>query len=376
MSRCSWSALAAKIARPVLENTAAATLRANMPVEHQPGHRTGRAEVTHLEAVGRTLAGVAPWLELEGGELADLARASIANLTDPNSPDFANWTEHHQPLVDAAFLAHALLRAPNELWAKLDGLVQNRLVDCLKSTRAIKPGRNNWLLFSAIIEAFLLKIGAGGDKMRLDYAIVQHEHWYLGDGIYGDGPEFHWDYYNSFVIQPMLLDCLSAVSSICPDWDHFREPVLKRATRYAAIQEHLIAPDGTFPPLGRSLTYRSGCFQLLAQAVLQEFLREDISPAQVRCALSAAYARLFSAPNTFDDAGWLRIGFCGHQPALGEPYISTGSLYLCLAGFLPLGLPDSHPFWSAPDAPWTSQKIYACENLPADKAVHTGRLRI
>lgn len=376
MSRSSWSALAAKIARPVLENTAAATLRANMPVEHQPGHQTGRAEVTHLEAVGRTLAGIAPWLELEGGELADLARASIANLTDPNSPDFANWMEHHQPLVDAAFLAHALLRAPNELWAKLDGLVQNRLVDCLKSTRAIKPGRNNWLLFSAIIEAFLLKIGAGGDKMRLDYAIVQHEHWYLGDGIYGDGPEFHWDYYNSFVIQPMLLDCLSAVSSICPDWDHFREPVLKRATRYAATQEHLIAPDGTFPPLGRSLTYRSGCFQLLAQAVLQEFLPEDISPAQVRCALSAAYARLFSAPNTFDDADWLRIGFCGHQPALGEPYISTGSLYLCLAGFLPLGLPDSHPFWSAPDAPWTSQKIYAGENLPADKAVHAGRLRI
>jgi hypothetical protein len=28
----------------------------------------------------------------------------------------------------------------------------------------------------------------------------QHEQWYRGDGIYGDGPEFDWDYYNSFVM--------------------------------------------------------------------------------------------------------------------------------------------------------------------------------
>ena len=47
--------------------------------------------------------------------------------------------------------------------------------------------------------------------MRVDYALRQHDQWYKGDGAYGDGPTFHWDYYNSFVIHPMLLDVLDVV---------------------------------------------------------------------------------------------------------------------------------------------------------------------
>ncbi|HEY4382799.1 MAG TPA: DUF2264 domain-containing protein [Acidobacteriaceae bacterium] len=42
-----------------------------------------------------------------------------------------------------------------------------------------------------------------------------------------------------------------------------------------------------------------------------------------------------TAPRTFDDKGWLRIGLGRHQPSLGEDHISTGSLYLCAAAFLP-----------------------------------------
>ena len=74
----------------------------------------------------------------------------------------------------------------------------------------IVPGFNNWLLFSATVEAGLHALGAHWDRMRVDYALRQHEQWYKGDGAYGDGPDFHWDYYNSFVIQPMLLDVLDA----------------------------------------------------------------------------------------------------------------------------------------------------------------------
>lgn len=367
--RSAWAQTAHKIARPVLENLARETLRQNMPIEAHPSMRD-RALVSHLEAFGRTIAGLAPYLELEGGELAALARRALENATRPDSPDFLNFSEGRQPLVDAAFLAHGLLRAPRELWEKLDVPTQNRVIDCLKTTRQIKPAFSNWLLFSGLIEAFLLKINAGGDTMRLDYAIVQHEQWYKGDGVYGDGPQFHFDYYNSFVIQPMLLDCVQAVEG----WERYREPIRTRATRYAAVLERLIAPDGSFAPLGRSLCYRSGCFQLLAQAVLQGFLPAEVAPESVRCALSAAYRKLLEAPGTFDPNGWLQIGFCGHQPSLGEPYISTGSLYLGLTGFLPLGLPASHPFWSAPDAPWTSQKIYAGALLAPDHAVRVDKL--
>jgi hypothetical protein len=382
--RTQWLSLATKIARPVLAALADGKLRVLMPVECQPGLEADRAQVTYLEALGRTLAGIAPWLELQGlqgkeeterCELAELARRAIACATDPDSPDFLNFSEQEQPLVDAAFLAQGLLRAPRELWEKLDGDVQARVIECLKMTRHVWPPPCNWLLFSGIIEALLLKMGAGGDKMRLDYAVVQHELWYKGDGIYGDGPEFHWDYYNSFVIQPMLLDSLRAAGEVCDDWKPYELNMIQRAQRFAAVQERLIAPDGSFPPVGRSLVYRSGAFQLLAQIALQKSLPPEILPSQVRCALTAMMRRLFDAPSTFDEAGWLRIAFCGHQPALGESYISTGSLYLCLTGFLPLGLSPADEFWSLPPRPWTAQRIYNGENLLPDHAIATGKLQ-
>ena len=71
----------------------------------------------------------------------------------------------------------------------------------MSKTSEISPLSNNWLMFSAMIKAFFLDIGE-----KYDYALHQHEKWYKGDGIYGDEPEFHWDYYNSFVIQPMIVN--------------------------------------------------------------------------------------------------------------------------------------------------------------------------
>jgi hypothetical protein len=75
------------------------------------------------------------------------------------------------------------------------------------------------------------------------------------------------------------------------------------------------------------------------------------------------------AAGTFDADGWLRVGFCGHQPGVGEPYISTGSLYLCSVGLLPLGLPQNDEFWSAPAQLWTSAKAWSGEPFPIDHAL-------
>ncbi|NDC75986.1 DUF2264 domain-containing protein, partial [bacterium] len=62
----------------------------------------------------------------------------------------------------------------------------------------------------------------------------------------------------------------------------------------------------------------------------------------------------------------------GHQPALGERYISTGSLYLCSFAFLPLGLQATDPFWIAPAEKTTWEKIWCGENLLADHALADG----
>jgi hypothetical protein len=349
-----------------------------MPVEAAPGHEAGRAAVTHLEALGRSLTGVAPWLELgaddstEGklrAELGELARRSIANGADPKSPDYMNFTRGGQPLVDAAFLSHALVRAPKQLWGRLDDAAKRNVVTALKSTRVIKPGMNNWLLFSAMVEAALCSVGEAWNVEPVATAFKNHMEWYKGDGVYGDGPSFHWDYYNSFVIQPMLLDVLETVQEKDKRWDALHAPILARARRYAAIQERLISPEGTFPPSGRSLAYRFGVFQILGQIALRHQLPERVSPGQVRAALTAVIRRMIEAPGTFDKDGWLRIGFAGHQPGMGETYISTGSLYLCTAGLLPLGLPPSDEFWTDPASDWTSVRAWGGKDLAADHAI-------
>src|SRR4029077_18682743 len=172
---------------------------------------------------------------------------------------------------------------------------RQNVIAALESSRVISPGFNNWLLFSATVEAALATLGANWDRLRVDYALRQHQQWYKGDGIYGDGPDFHWDYYNSFVIHPMLLDILDARGAAAPAWQAMRGAALVRARRHAAQLERLISPEGTFPAIGRSLAYRVGAFHLLAQVALRRELPPGIAPPQVRAALTAVMRRSLGA---------------------------------------------------------------------------------
>ena len=369
-----WLDTMLKIVSPVLKNLSAGCLREKMPIEHKEGIND-RANYTYLEALGRVVCGIAPWLEhtAEDAEeekmrivYAEMTRRAIRSAVTEGSPDCMNFERGLQPIVDAAFLASGLLRAPCELYAKLEPETKHNLVTKLKHTRTRKPCASNWLMFSAIIEAFLCFIREPDwDSMRIDYALRQHMAWYLGDGVYGDGPEFHFDYYNSFVIQPMLVDILNTDGATNGDWNYMKENVLKRSARYAEVLEQLIAADGSYPVIGRSSCYRFGAFQSLAQAALISNCGR-LSKARIRCALTAVIERIMSYPDMFDCGGWLTVGVCGHQPDMGEGYISTGSLYLCSAVFLPLGLPESDPFWSDPDTPWTSRIIWSGENTQCD----------
>jgi hypothetical protein len=378
LDRSYWVSVLQKLAGPVLGTLAKHELRKAMPIETN-GDGNDRRRYSHLEAFGRTLAGIAPWLaarELEGQEallqasFIGLAQRSLEAATDRNSPDFMNFSEGGQPLVDTAFLAQGILRAPSVLWEPLDAALRSRIVEALKSSRAIPtPKDNNWVMFAAMIEAALLRMGEPTLGNRLEDCVRSMLSWYKGDGVYGDGEWFHFDYYNSFVIHPMLLDVLGVLETTSTQFGRARGIVLDRARRYAEIQERLIAPDGTFPTVGRSATYRFGALQLLAQIALMRELPSSMEPAQVRCALTSVVARMIEAPGTFDDGGWLRIGFCGHQLTLAEPYISTGSLYLCSTGLLPLGLPPADPFWSDPPTRWTSQRLWSGESLAADHAI-------
>ena len=374
-----WLSAMDRIIRPVLSNLAGGHLRERMPVETIDKALQKKIDVTHLEALGRTIVGISPWLELgpddspEGQLRAayiDLAVKAISQAVDPDSPDHLNFNYRRQPLVDAAFLAHGLLRAPTQLWGNLDEVTKERMIAELKSSRVIKPADTNWRFFTAIIEAFLYEVTGECEMEPIHYALDRFmNEWYKGDGMYGDGPVFHMDYYNSFVIQPMMMQVLDIVRKHHLPGEEYYDAEAVRYARYASIQERMISPEGTYPFVGRSLAYRFGAFQALSDAAYRHLLPPDISPAQVRCALTAVISRQISAPGTFDADGWLRPGFCGYQPLVGEKYISTGSLYLCCAGFIALGLPESDPFWSDEAAAWTNKRAWSGAPVEADHAI-------
>jgi hypothetical protein len=382
-SREHWVAMLDRVCRPLFTALNERRLKAVMPVEAYAGEQQHRRQTTYLEALGRALAGIAPWLEHgatdgEEGRLraqyCEWARAGIASAVDKTSPDYMDFGGDRQTIVDTAFLSLAILRAPHELREKLPPQVRTQLADAMRATRALMPNYNNWLLFSAMIEAGLYALGEPWDRMRVDYALREHANWYVGDGVYGDGPHFHQDYYNSFVILPFLTLLMDVLGKQEAAWEAMAGDIHDRARRYAAIQERMIAPDGSYPIVGRSIAYRCGAFQQLADAALRHALPEEVSPAQVRGALAAVIHRTLGANGTFDKDGWLQIGLAGHQPAIGEIYISTGSLYLATAAFLPLGLGADDPFWSAAAAPWTSVKVWSGADLKNDHALE-GRQR-
>jgi hypothetical protein len=374
--RAYWLEVVRRVSHPVLEAVGKGQLRMQMPVEAASSVLEERRKSTHLEAFSRLVTGLSPWLEssVEGKEAElqttyrEWARAGIRYGTDPKSADYMNFGMTSQSVVDAAFLVLGILRAPKQLWEPLDPTTKANVAKALEATRQVLPGQSNWLLFSAMVEAGLCFMGQQWDAMRVDYALEMHKEWFVGDGTYGDGRNFHWDYYNSFVIQPMLMKVLETVPAKSAMWTSLKPVVLERARRHAAIQERMISPEATFPAIGRSLTYRFGAFHLLSDISLRRELPEEVTPEQVRCALTAVMRRMIEKPGTFDPRGWLTIGFAGHQPGLGEAYISTGSLYLCSAAWLPLGLPPSDRFWSGAPMPWTEVKMWSGEDLKADHA--------
>ena len=374
--RQEWLEDLLRIVGPVLENLERGELKKRLPLDFHPE----RAAFAPLEAFGRSMLGLAPWLEADDQALDEPERALQAawreralrcldRATDPASPDYMVFDRGGQPLVDTAFLAHAILRAPNALGRAMTPRVRKQVADAFRASRAIPAYSCNWLLFSAMVEAGLFLLGEDYDIMRVLYALRQHEQWYRGDGVYGDGPEFHWDYYNSFVIQPMLTDIVRLMAGEHPEIAEMRERVNRRAARCAEVLERLIGPEGSYPVIGRSICYRFGAFQMLSQAALNHRLEQPLKPASVRCGLTAVIRRVMSAPDMFDKAGWLTPGVYGRQENLAEGYINIGSLYLCSAVFLPLGLSPSDPFWADPEADWSGKKVWGGGTITIDHAL-------
>ena len=376
-----WCELAYKMAQPVLENMARGELQKNMKTEFSPSFDNRNRKVVYMETFGRLMAGIAPWLSLpdddtaEGHlrhQLREWALASYKNSVDPQSPDYLVWGASGQNLVDAAYIAESFIRAYDALWVPLDQTTKDRYIKEFKKLRSIEPPYTNWFLFSSTIESFIAK--AAGlkeyDDFRVMMTIRKVEEWYVGDGWYADGPVFAFDYYSSYVFHAMYLETLQnmidAKANTRLEYKKYYDRALKRAQKFAIILERFISPEGTFPVIGRSTPYRLAALQPLALMAWYEKLPKDLTNGQVRAALTQVMHRMFDHQQNYNDAGFLTIGFCGHQPETADWYTNNGSLYMTSLAFMPLGLPATHDFWTCAPEPWTQVKAWGGQPFPKD----------
>jgi hypothetical protein len=388
--RAYWAKLAYTMAAPVLENMANGTLQKNMKLELSPSWDNRDKKVAYMECFGRLMAGITPWLALpdddtaEGKQrkqLREWALKAYANAVDPESPDYLGWRSGGQTLVDAAYVVESLLRGYDALWVPLDSVTKQRYIKELQGLRRYDPCTTNWLLFCAMEESFLMKVGADYDQYRIHMAMNKVEEWYVGDGWYSDGAAFAFDYYNSYVIQPMYLECLQMIKEKYPNdsWicrsngsengvQKRYANVLKRMQKYGVILERFISPEGTFPVVGRSITYRMAVMQPLAMLAWQKNLPSELHNGQVRAGLTAVMKRMFEGKGqtNFTSDGYLTIGFVGSHPNTADWYTNNGSLYMTSLAFMPLGLPADDAFWTDAPEKWTSKKAWEGDDFPKD----------
>ena len=396
-----WASQAYRMAQPILENMAKGELQKNMKTEFSPSFDNRNRKVVYMEAFGRLMAGIAPWLAAPLPPSEAVAKATnlseaqmVSNLrqwalqaykngVDPSSPDYLCWGVSGQNLVDAAYIAESFVRAYDALWVPLDQVTKDRYIAEFKKLRSIEPPYTNWFLFSSVIESFIAK--AAGlkeyDDFRVMMPIRKVEEWYVGDGWYADGPVFAFDYYSSYVFHAMYLETLQnmidAKASTRLEYQKYYDRALKRAQKFSIILERFISPEGTFPVFGRSMPYRLAALQPLALLAWYGKLPSELSNGQVRAALTKVMHRMMDGQprsaqgeaytnSNYNDAGYLTIGFCGSQPDVADWYTNNGSLYMTSLCFMPLGLAPDHPFWTDAPQPWTQVKAWGGQPFPKD----------
>lgn len=306
-------------------------------------------DCAELEGFARPLWGLAP-LAAGGGAYPHWARFArgLAAGSDPAHPEFWGWpSPRNQRLVEMAAIGVALALTPEQLWAPLSDRERANLAAWLGTIDHTETSDNNWHFFRVLVHVGLASVGAEPPPDAMRRSLDRIEEFYLGDGWYNDGPpsRVQRDYYGPFALHFYGLIYARLMERNDPERAAaYRE----RAARFAQDFQHWFAPDGAGLPFGRSLTYRfaQGAFWgALAYAGVEAL------PWGVIKGLHLRHLRWWLRRPIFHGDGTLSIGYAYPNLNMAEDYNSPGSPYWALKAFLPLALPDEHPFWQAEELP-------------------------
>jgi hypothetical protein len=268
-----------------------------------------------------------------------------------------------QPIVEAANLAFGLALCREQVWDRLAGETRERLADWLAHHAALRAWDNNWLLFTAVIEAFLDSAGVEVPGGHMEEDVARVESWYLGEGWYNDGPPGsggNIDHYNSWVIHPFLWLWYRLRGDAADPARRGR--MLERLGEFAGGYARTFAPDGAPLHQGRSLTYRTAVLAGLWTAGLAGV--GPLGPGRTRrmCGATLGYFERLGVDGTrAPSLGWRGPHF---EPAL-QVYSGPGSPYFAGMGFLGLAAGPRDPLWTAAEEPAPAEPAAETVALPS-----------
>ncbi|KAL4961402.1 glycoside hydrolase family 154 protein [Aspergillus stella-maris] len=311
-----------------------------------------------------------------GGDYAAAARwrDGFIHGTDPGHPEYwGDIEDQDQRMVEQCPIGFALCVAPNVFWEPLTEEQRGNVARWLALINEREMPNTNWLWFRVFANLGLRRNGAPYSLSRIEADMDHLDTFHVGGGWSNDGPKSHhqMDYYSgSFAIQFLQL----LYSKLAEDFDKPRADRYKeRAREFALDFCYYFDPDGRSIPFGRSMTYRFamvGFWGALAFADVEP--PEPLTWGMVKGILLRHFRWWSTQEDIFNNDGTLNLGYSYANMFLTENYNSPGSPYWCCLSFVPLVLPDSHPFWAAEEEPYPSLAPVAALKYPKHIIIHRG----
>ena len=300
-----------------------------------------------LEGFARRLWGLAP-LAMGGGAFEGWTRIreGLAAGSDPKHPEY--WGDPRGfdvRLVEMASLGVALAMAGPALWDPLSAEQRNTVDRWTTFANTGQMVDNNWKFFCILANLGRDAVGLPVDHAAVDAARERIESMYLDSGWYTDGHTRQRDYYIAFAMHFYALIEAKLSKRLDPKIaGQYRE----RAAIFAKDFAHWFTADGRALPFGRSLTYRFAQGSFWGALAFADV--EALPWGQIK-GLLLRHLRWWAKQPIFTEGGVLSAGYAYPNLIMAEQYNAPGSPYWALKAFLPLALPESHPFWQAEEAP-------------------------
>ena len=299
-----------------------------------------------LEGFARPLWGLVP-LAAGGGQFAhwELYRRGLANGTDPEHPEY--WgpvSSTDQRMVELAAIGLAMRMIPEHIWDPLDARAKANIASYLIEARRHAHANNNWKFFRVLVDLGLERCGIAFDRSLTTAYLDELDGFYLGDGWYRDGIVRRIDHYI-----PFAMHFYGLIYARLSQGDEARVArMVERAKLFAGDIRHWFDDEGGGLAFGRSLTYRYACggvWGALAYAGVEALPWGEIKGHYLR------HLRWWAQLPIADRDGILSVGYGYPNLFMSESYNSAGSPYWAFKAFLPLALPEDHPFWTAEEQP-------------------------